>query len=395
MTGKPRLAVVSPFLDKKHGTERREVELINRIAGDYEIHLYSTRVEDVDLSRVVWHRIPEIPGPYLLKYLWWFVANHLWRWRHRRRHGLSFDLVLSPGINCLNANVVTVHIVFAEYLRQARQHLSLLANPVRLWPWLIHRRLYYELVMLLERRVYTREDVLLAVISRKTAEDLRCHFGRTQGVSLIYYGIDRVQFNPGVREALRAEARRALGLPDDAFVLLLVGNDWKKKGLACSLEALDRLGELRARLLVVGRDELAPFRGWLDRPSLAGRVLFFPPRADVQFYYAAADAYVGPSLEDAFALPPLEAMACALPVIVSRQAGVSEIVTHGVDALILENPNDSDELCGLVRRLYERAEFRARLGDKAHLTSLQYTWERNANEMRAIIESALARGAKR
>jgi len=48
---------------------------------------------------------------------------------------------------------------------------------------------------------------------------------------------------------------------------------------------------------------------------LEGRVLFLPQRPDVEWYYAAADAYIGPSLEDSFALPPLEAMACGLSVI--------------------------------------------------------------------------------
>ena len=58
-----------------------------------------------------------------------------------------------------------------------------------------------------------------------------------------------------------------------------------------------------------------------------------PPRKDVEFYYAAADVYAGPSLQDSYAMPPAEAMACGLPVIVSASAGVSEIVTSGKDRL--------------------------------------------------------------
>ena len=54
--GKLRLAVVSPFLDKRHGTERCIAEQLERLAGAYEIHLYSERVgEDVDLSNITWH----------------------------------------------------------------------------------------------------------------------------------------------------------------------------------------------------------------------------------------------------------------------------------------------------------------------------------------------------
>ena len=61
-----RIAVVSPFIDKRHGTERRVAEFISRLADDYEFHLYSARVEDVDLRRVVWHRVPALGGPHLL-----------------------------------------------------------------------------------------------------------------------------------------------------------------------------------------------------------------------------------------------------------------------------------------------------------------------------------------
>src|SRR5690348_152197 len=100
---KPRIAVVSRFIDKRHGTERRVAESVQRLASDYEIHLYSNRVEDVELSKITWHRIPALPGPHLFGYLWWLLANHIWRWRDRRFRGLAPALVYSPGINCLDA----------------------------------------------------------------------------------------------------------------------------------------------------------------------------------------------------------------------------------------------------------------------------------------------------
>ena len=64
---KSRLAVVSPFVDKRHGTERRVTEWISQLAATYEIHIYSQNVQDLDLTRVTWHRIPKLPGPHLAK----------------------------------------------------------------------------------------------------------------------------------------------------------------------------------------------------------------------------------------------------------------------------------------------------------------------------------------
>ena len=168
-----------------------------------------------------------------------------------------------------------------------------------------------------------------------------------------------------------------------------MGNDWKNKGLPCLLEAVAKLAQPCARLLVVGRDNVEPYRGALTRLHLEDRVTFLPLRPDVEFYYAAADIYTGPSLEDAFALPPFEAMACGVPSIVSRQAGVSEIITHGVDGFVLEDPRDSDKLAELIALLYNDPGLRQRIGEAAATTAQQYTWDRNAEELRAIIDETL------
>ena len=121
---KPRLAVVSPSLDKRHGTERLVVEWISRLAPAFEIHIYSQAVADMDLSLATWHRIPKIPGPHILNYLWWFTANRLWRAWDSHFRNLRHDLVYSPGINCLDADVMSVHIVFAQYVQGVQAELA-------------------------------------------------------------------------------------------------------------------------------------------------------------------------------------------------------------------------------------------------------------------------------
>ena len=420
MSASHRIAVVSPFLDKRHGTERCIAEQVERLARDYgyEVHLYSRRVEDVrgvgtirgrpelrgrnrgegaeaqehsGRGRIVWHRVPALPGPGVVKYLSWFAANHVVRWWDAIVGGAQYELLYSPGINCLDADAVAVHIVFAEFAERVGPELTLPQNPPTTWPRIIHRRLYYWLISLLERRVYPRRDLAIAAVSRKTAHDVARLYRRGGDVSLVYNGVDVEQFSPQIRNRLRARARRELDLPQDAFALALVGNDWKDKGLRCLLDAMEQLQEPCLSVLVVGRDDRTPFESRIRSMGLEGRVCFLPPRPDVEFYYAASDAYVAPSLEDSFALPPIEAMACGLPVIVSSRAGVSEIISDGVDGLILRDPRDAKELAGLIRGLVEDAELRRRLGAQAVHTVQKYTWERNAAETAAFLENAMRR----
>jgi len=74
---------------------------------------------------------------------------------------------------------------------------------------------------------------------------------------------------------------------------------------------------------------------------------------------------------------------------VSRQAGVSELVTHGVDGFVLEDPTDSRQLAEFIRRIYENADLRRELSARAEATAQQYTWQRNAEEMKKVFEGCL------
>jgi glycosyltransferase involved in cell wall biosynthesis len=391
---KPRLAIVSPFLDKSYGTERIVVEWIDQIATDFEIHVYSQRVRDVDLSKIRWHRIPKLPGPHIFNFLWWFAANHIWRGWDRRVRGLRHDIVYSPGVNCLDADAISVHIVFGEFLRRVREELWFRRNSIWFWPRLLHRRLYYALIVWLERLAYTNPNTTLILIAQKTAADLKRLYERDEDCVVLYLGLDLVTYNPARRVELRESARKQLDIPEERFVLLLVGNDWHKKGIRVLLDALVSLRGLPIDLIVAGRDEPAPFETMVRDRALEGRVRFLPPRKDVEFYYAAADVYVGPSLEDTFALPPAESMACGLPVIVSRENGTFEIITDAVDGLILDDPADADGLAPMIRRLHEDPEFRTRVGEKAAETARQFTWERNGRELTAIFEEILRRKSR-
>jgi UDP-glucose:(heptosyl)LPS alpha-1,3-glucosyltransferase len=391
---KPRLAVVSPFLDKSYGTERTVIEWLSHMPDVFDIHVYSQRVEDLDMARFTWHRIPTLPGPGLLNFLWWFAANHACRAWDRHARGLRHDLVYSPGINCFDADVISVHIVFAEFLRQAGLELRLARSPVHSWPRLLHRKLYYRLIVALEKRIYSDPGTTLVLYAKKTARDLERFYGRRDRLPVLYLGLDHATFNPARRAALRDAARQQLGLAPERFALLLVGNDLRKKGIAVLLEAMAQLRDLPVELVVAGREDPAPFQAMVHGMELDGRVRFLPPRKDVEFYYAAADAYAGPSLEDTFALPPAEAMACGLPVIVSAENGTFEIISHEVDGMVLDDPADSKTLAAMIRKLYADPELRVRLGEKAAETARQYTWERNGHELAEIFEDVLRRKAR-
>ncbi len=386
---KLRVAVVSPFLDQSHGTERIVIEWLSRLANDFELHIYSQRVEDFDRSKFIFHRIPELPGPHLFNYIWWFAANRLRRACDAWFRGLKHDLIYAPGINCFDADVISVHIVFAEFYRRVKPGLRFSSSPIWEWPRLFHRRIYYSLIIFLERMIYTNPRKQLVLIARKTEIELAEFYGQRAKCPVLYLGLDHARFDPSRCAELRKSARETMALRNEDFALLLVGNDLLNKGILVLLDALSRLGDIPFHLLVVSRESGSAYRNLLAERNLAGRVHFLPPRKDVEFYFAAADVYVGPSLEDTFALPPEEAMACGLPVVVSLANGVAEIITNRENGLILNDSRDAQGLAMLIREVYEDPSFRAALGRNATASVQQFTWERNARDLQTIFDAVL------
>ena len=387
-----RIAVISPFLDRSHGTERVIIEQLENFPADpgTQIHIYAQRVRDLrgitlykyvrgtkPTDRLLWHKVPSIPGPHLLQFIFWFFANWICRWWDAKHRHLNYDLVYSPGINATDADALAVHVVFHEFYRQVLPELSLRKTAVIHWPRLIHRRLYYQLIMRLEKKVYKNPRASLAAVSSLVAQQLEKYFKR-QEVRVIPNGVDAEILSASRRLALRASAREQFNLSNEDFTLLLIGNDLKNKGLDALLCALAKLLEFPWRLLVVGSDDYSPYEKVVRDYAISKRVTFLAPSLDVLKFYAAADAYVGPSLEDAYGLPVLEAMACGLPVLASSRAGVSEIIDDGINGIILRDPRNTQELLSALRHVITDPLRCRQLGDKAARTAQNHTWARNA-----------------
>jgi len=230
----------------------------------------------------------------------------------------------------------------------------------------------------------------LAAVSKHTALQLEHYFGR-RDVTVIPNAVDVNHFSSAAIAPLRVAARAQLHCLTNQTVLLLIGNDWRNKGLHALLAAMAQYKELPLRLLVVGCDEEAPFRAQAATAGLLDHVQFCPPVPDVRSFYAAADILVAPSLEDSFNLPALEAMACGVPVIVSRKAGVSEWLTHGFDALLLNNPENAAELAEAIRAVATGAQLRATLAANAVVTAGKFSWDDHAAQLRSLLLAAAAK----
>jgi UDP-glucose:(heptosyl)LPS alpha-1,3-glucosyltransferase len=197
--------------------------------------------------------------------------------------------------------------------------------------------------------------------------------------------VDTSSFSTASRKSLRNSARLKLGYSPADIVLLLVGNDWRNKGLPVLLEVMSRLRHFPFYLCVVGSDAPAEFLPQVQSLQLSDRVQFIPESTEILPFYSAADIYVAPSLEDSFNLPVLEAMACGLPVVVSRQVGMSEYIVDSVDGILLDAPEDSRALAGSLSLLLQQPELRRSLGENAARKATQFSWDRQVDAIHRLL----------
>jgi len=309
------------------------------------------------------------------------------RWRDGKSGEVNSELTYSPGINCINADVIVVHVIFKELYSRVGPELKLRHLPLKSWHIVIHRKLYYRLAMLLETFVYRNQNIKLVAVSSLVANYLKTYFRRND-VMVIPNGVDTTRFTLTKRLARRATARELYRYSERDFVLLLIGNDWNNKGLAPLLRALDLLYHLPLRLLVVGADDPNLFEPWMAEINCRERIRFEVPSIDVLSFYAAADVYVAPSLWDAFGLPITEAMACGLPTIASIYAGASEFITDGETGLLLNDPRDPRQIALLVEKLYRSDSLRQEMGFAASRYVQEHCdWEKNVSRTRDLLET--------
>lgn len=170
----------------------------------------------------------------------------------------------------------------------------------------------------------------------------------------------------------RDQARRTLGLPDDAFVLVCIGSLTEQKGHAYLLEAMSKvIGSCpEALLLLVGDGVL---RKRLERDvgerQLAHAVRFLGNSMDVPLILAASDLFVLPSLWEGLPLVLLEAAAAGLATVATDVGGTQELMVNGETGMLIP-PGLSEVLSDSIIMLSKNPDRRLEMGRRArqHVT---------------------------
>jgi glycosyltransferase involved in cell wall biosynthesis len=166
------------------------------------------------------------------------------------------------------------------------------------------------------------------------------------------------------------------------FTFLFVGKGFRKKGLDIllrSCQILNRSGT-PCKLIIAGL-KAKPFdKLRLNLMGLSNVVEYLGFRKDMHNVYAQANATILPSRIEPFGMAPIQGMMHGLVPIVSAVSGVSEVLTDGIDSLILQNHLSPEELSSLMKRLIDSPDKLAEMSMKARETAAKLTWDLTVDE---------------
>jgi UDP-glucose:(heptosyl)LPS alpha-1,3-glucosyltransferase len=283
--------------------------------------------------------------------------------RFYERELRQYDIRHTQGYCGGQPNVVTAHICVEAYLKSLR-----CSNK--------RTRLTLKLMAAAERDFYRRHQGQVIAVSHKVARELREFYGVNVPITVITHGVDPIRFNLTNRERYRAAVRRQWNVAEGEVVALYVGDLTKAQ---VHLKALSAAApELRLVVVTASR----AYR-WTS-PNLQ----ILPITSELQRYYAAADAFVFPTMYDAFGMVVLEAMASGLPVFTSDCAGAAELVQSGKDGFVFTL---DDWVAATIAGLRNLASLRS-VGEAAANTVRHHGWSNVVREVERVYFNVAGRG---
>ena len=247
-----------------------------------------------------------------------------------------------------------------------------------------HRLVYGTLVPLYAKRA----DGIITVSESTKKDLLRLFKVQAEKVRVIYEAAAEI-FKPVTDEKLLADARRKFLLPEK--LILFVGMMEPRKNIPVLIRAFKkfRAGGFKHKLVIAGK------KGWLYDEifetikllELEDEIIFtgYVKDTELPAIYGCADMFVYPSGYEGFGLPPLEAMACGVPVITTRISSIPEVT--GDAAVLLEDPADYEKLAEAMRKVAADRPFRETLVKKGLDRAKHFSWRKAAVETIEVYKS--------
>ena len=261
-----------------------------------------------------------------------------------------------------------------------------------------------EMRLIGEQQVVDVAQRLVANTELEAQELTKFYQADPHKIDVVNPGVDLELFSPGSQ----TKARKKLGIPLDASMLLFVGRIQPLKApdilIRAAAELIAMRPELRSSLLVVicggvsgtGADHPEALRDLASDLGLLDLIRFEPPssREELVTWYRAADLTVVPSYSESFGLVAIESQACGTPVVASAVGGLKTAVADGVSGRLIQGHNPI-AFSHVLNQLLMNPTLRAELSAGSRMHAAAFGWEHTTSGLINSYELALNKSRAR
>ena len=234
-------------------------------------------------------------------------------------------------------------------------------------------------VNLADRVIAVSEFTRKILVNRYGMDKARC--------DVVYNGVEKLISNGTERTEPVAPTA---GIKKDDKVVLYLGRVTMQKGpeyfVAAAKKVLEKMDNVK--FVVAGSgDQIERTIEQAAKAGIGSKITFtgFLRGEDVRKVYEMADVYVMPSVSEPFGIAPLEAIAHNVPVIISRQSGVSEVLEHALKVDFWDTHDIANKIIAVLRH----PPLSATMKEHADMEVRELTWDGAAAKCQAVYASLL------
>lgn len=226
------------------------------------------------------------------------------------------------------------------------------------------------------------KDCIICVSESDRQSALNANIASQKKIITITLGIDSEK----TKFLTRREAQKLLGV--SGVVVGTIANLYKTKGLKYFLMAAAMIcgGSSRTEptFVVIGEGpERKALEYCIKKIGIKKHFLLIGALQDASRYLKAFDIFVLPSVKEGWPYTIMEALSASLPIVASRVGGISEIITHKKDGLLVE-PKKTKDLAHSIIKLLENPKYAKQLGEEGYNLSKHLTIEKMIEETKKI-----------
>ena len=323
-------------------------------ARDCEVHILARSIGPAEaLLPIIFHPIEVGPSPLAFAL---DVSKRLAAIRPLISHDMGaaigcdvFQPHVGSGLACWNGSVAS----YPAWLRSMKR--------------LCGYSFRYQRLRRMRAAQYNGRNSVFIAVSHKVARDMQSlHRVPAERIRVVHNGVDLSRFAAATHHDVRRRRPPSIWHPRRRSAPHRGGHNFRLKGIPGLIRAVEQLrrdGNPVKLLLCGGRSKS------IDPRDVGHHAVFECGNVeDVVPFYSAADICVHPTFYDACSLVTLEAMAAGLAVITTRANGASELITHGVNGVVLDFPHNARALTAALRPLVRDASIRRALGEAGPTT---------------------------